>query len=105
MPPPTRLDEASATAHQWWTTCQTNPRMSVYQPIAVSAFEICVAVGSSTDTKLMKLALYAIDDTALLLNRRPVGPVPPEFLALLEVYERCKLPFKQGHLNRGLNSV
>ncbi|KAJ7274695.1 hypothetical protein C8J57DRAFT_1466659 [Mycena rebaudengoi] len=84
MPPPTRLDEASATAHQWCTICQTNPRMSVYQPIAVSALEICVAVGSSTDTTLMKLALYAVDETALLLNSSQVGPVPPEFLALLE---------------------
>ncbi|KAJ7256286.1 hypothetical protein C8J57DRAFT_1472997 [Mycena rebaudengoi] len=62
--------------------------MSVYQPIAVSALEICVAVGSSTDTKLMKLALYAVDETALLLNSSQVGPVPPEFLALLEAYER-----------------
>ncbi|KAJ7274716.1 hypothetical protein C8J57DRAFT_1591930 [Mycena rebaudengoi] len=84
MPPPTRFDEASATARQWCTICHTSPRMSVYQPIAVSALEICVAVGSRTDTKLMKLALYAIDETALLLNRSPVGPVPPEFLALLE---------------------
>ncbi|KAJ7256278.1 hypothetical protein C8J57DRAFT_1721481 [Mycena rebaudengoi] len=88
MPPPTRLAEASATARQWCTICQTNPRMSVYQPIAVSAFEICVAVGSSTDTKLMKLALYAVDETALLLNSSQVGLVPPEFLALLEAYER-----------------
>ncbi|KAJ7274723.1 hypothetical protein C8J57DRAFT_1466671 [Mycena rebaudengoi] len=88
MPPPTRLAEASATARQWCTICQTNPRMSVYQPIAVSAFEICVAVGSSTDTKLMKLALYAVDETALLLNSSQVGPIPPEFLALLEAYER-----------------
>ncbi|KAJ7256324.1 hypothetical protein C8J57DRAFT_1721502 [Mycena rebaudengoi] len=88
MPPPTRLDEASATARQWCTICQTSPRMSVYQPIAVSALEICVAVGSSMDTKLMKLALYAVDETALLLNSSQVGPVPPEFLALLEAYER-----------------
>ncbi|KAJ7245278.1 hypothetical protein C8J57DRAFT_1725306 [Mycena rebaudengoi] len=88
MPPPSRLAEASATARQWCTICQTNPRMSVYQPIAVSALEICGAVSSSTDTKLMKLALYAADETALLLNRSPVAPVPEEFLALLEAYER-----------------
>ncbi|KAJ7248929.1 hypothetical protein C8J57DRAFT_1239937 [Mycena rebaudengoi] len=88
MPPPSPLAEASAKAHQWCTICQTNPRMSVYQPIAVSALEICGAVSSSTDTKLMKLALYAADETALLLNRSPVSPVPEEFLALLEAYER-----------------
>ncbi|KAJ7245276.1 hypothetical protein C8J57DRAFT_1242271 [Mycena rebaudengoi] len=70
MPPPTRLAEASAKAHQWCTICQTNPKMSVYQPIAVSALEICAV---STDTKLMKLALYAVDETALnsLLFWRP----------------------------------
>ncbi|KAJ7249965.1 hypothetical protein C8J57DRAFT_1475121 [Mycena rebaudengoi] len=87
MPPPSRLAEASATARQWCTICQTNPRMSVYQPIAVSALEICGAVSSSTDRKLLKLALYAVDETARLLNRSSVGPVPQEFLALLEAYE------------------
>ncbi|KAJ7248936.1 hypothetical protein C8J57DRAFT_1724047 [Mycena rebaudengoi] len=87
MPPPSRLAEASATARQWCTICQTNPRMSVYQPTAVSALEICDSVSSSTDRKLLKLALYAVDETALLLNRSPVGPVPQEFLALLEAYE------------------
>ncbi|KAJ7249994.1 hypothetical protein C8J57DRAFT_1668488 [Mycena rebaudengoi] len=85
MPPPTRLDEASANARQWCTICQTNSLMSVYEPIAISALKICGAAGSSTDKKLLKLALYAVDETALLLNR---SPVPQEFLALLEAYER-----------------
>ncbi|KAJ7250001.1 hypothetical protein C8J57DRAFT_1668495 [Mycena rebaudengoi] len=88
MPLPSPLDEASANARQWCTIYQTNPRMSVYQPIAVSALEICGAVRSSTDTKLLKLAFFAVDETALLLNRSSVGPVPQEFLALLEAYER-----------------
>jgi hypothetical protein len=112
MSPQARLPDASANARQWCTICQTNPLMSIYQPIAVSALEICTAVRSvrlispvpisvlmgiqSTDTKLMKLALYAVHETALLLNSSQVGSVPPEFLALLEAYEmyssRLELP-------------
>ncbi|KAJ7248953.1 hypothetical protein C8J57DRAFT_1724057 [Mycena rebaudengoi] len=88
MPAPTRLAEASANARQLCTICQTDPLMSVYQPIAISALQICGAAGSSTDKKLLKLALYAVDKTALLLNRSPVGPIAREFLALLEAYER-----------------
>ncbi|KAJ7249959.1 hypothetical protein C8J57DRAFT_1239521 [Mycena rebaudengoi] len=64
MPSPSTLDEATANARQWCTICQTNPPMSLYQPIAVSALEICGSVTSGTDTKLMKFALYAVDDTA-----------------------------------------
>ncbi|KAJ7274671.1 hypothetical protein C8J57DRAFT_1714498 [Mycena rebaudengoi] len=80
LPPPSGLASPLECPHQ--------PASMKPRPPHANAFEICVAVGSSTDTKLMKLALYAVDETALLLNRSPVGPVPPEFLALLEAYER-----------------
>ncbi|KAJ7245291.1 hypothetical protein C8J57DRAFT_1476515 [Mycena rebaudengoi] len=53
----------TANARQWCTICQTNPLMSLYQPIAVSVLEICGSVTSGTD---MKLALYAVDETALI---------------------------------------
>jgi hypothetical protein len=36
----------TANARQWCTICQTNPLMSLYQPIAVSVLEICGSVTS-----------------------------------------------------------
>jgi hypothetical protein len=59
-------------------------RTSYFAPVPTSVLTVI----QSTDKKLLKLALYAVDKTALLLNRSPVGPIAREFLALLEAYER-----------------
>ncbi|KAJ7640696.1 hypothetical protein DFH06DRAFT_1429458 [Mycena polygramma] len=83
------LEEPLATAEALRTRCQTEPDMNVYQPIATSAVEVCVAATPGSRSKTSWLAVQAVKKTSALIEQGANLPMTPERQLGLERFERA----------------
>ncbi|KAJ7176261.1 hypothetical protein C8R43DRAFT_1197896 [Mycena crocata] len=63
-----RLAQRTFTAEAIRTLCEQNSEMNLYQPIAASAAEVCVAAKLDQRNATASLAVYAVDQVALLIS-------------------------------------
>ncbi|KAJ7822421.1 hypothetical protein B0H13DRAFT_2376684 [Mycena leptocephala] len=82
-----KLAEATATAEKLRAWCQNTPNMNVYQPLATSAVELCLAATPNTRKKASSLAVHAVKRTAVLIKNGADVPRSHEFLQGLERFE------------------
>jgi hypothetical protein len=102
-----KLAEATATAEKLRAWCRNTPDMNVYQPLATSTVELCLAAtpvclqmrfslqqlglisDKNTRKKASSLAVHAVKRTATLIKNGADVPRSHEFLQGLERFETC----------------
>ncbi|KAJ7916230.1 hypothetical protein B0H13DRAFT_2450856, partial [Mycena leptocephala] len=92
-----KLAEATATAEKLRAWCQNTLNMNVYQPLATSTVELCLAAtprlglisNKNTRKKASSLAVHAVKRTATLIKNGADVPRSHEFLQGLERFETC----------------
>ncbi|KAJ7176224.1 hypothetical protein C8R43DRAFT_975243 [Mycena crocata] len=68
--------------------CERDPRMSLYQPIAASAVEVCAAAKLDQRSATAALAVYAVDKVALLIHFDDIMQASSAERQVLESLER-----------------
>ncbi|KAF7363881.1 hypothetical protein MSAN_01046100 [Mycena sanguinolenta] len=82
------MHETTLTAENLCAWCATTPGMSVFQPMAVSALELCRAAANlAENNKLQKLAAFAVEETEKLITQLGPLPLSPEIVHTIEFFE------------------
>ncbi|KAF7374582.1 hypothetical protein MSAN_00342800 [Mycena sanguinolenta] len=91
------LHETTSRAESLCARCATTPGLNPFQPMAVSAIEVCRAAANLVQEKhvqtarMEKLAVSIVHETAEMINRVGMAPSPlplsPETLQILERVE------------------
>ncbi|KAJ7829380.1 hypothetical protein B0H14DRAFT_1208265 [Mycena olivaceomarginata] len=87
------------TAEHLRTLCATTPDMNTYQPLAASAVEICSSASLVSNRTADKLACFAVDQTAILINGMTHVPPNPRISESLASFER-KLDDIRRHIEQ-----
>ncbi|KAJ7337511.1 hypothetical protein DFH08DRAFT_1014695 [Mycena albidolilacea] len=86
------LSQSMTIVEHLRTLCATTPDMNAYQPLAASAVEV-------SNRTADKLACFAVDQTAILINGMPHVPLNPRISESLASFER-KLDDIRRHIEQ-----